>query len=164
MLARGSSRRAAAGAFAAAIAAAAVAGHDAIARPAQPFPNIKVDVSPLRANSGDPTARWVAEDLPGAIAEALARRGAPNIPIAVSIDYSTLGPNSGGTGPTGASPDNIRGVATIRGLAEPVSAQSWYYINAADAAMIEESNHWRVRALVQALAYWIAQDAAQVRG
>ena len=52
----------------------AVAGHYAIARTAQPFPNISVDVSPLRANSLNPTAAWVAEELPGQIAEALARR------------------------------------------------------------------------------------------
>ncbi len=164
MWASGASRRAATLAFGALIVAAAVVGRDATARPAQPFPNIKVDVSPLRANSGDPTATWVAEGLPGAIADALARRGAPPTPISVRIDYVTLGPNSGGTGPAGSSPDHIRGVATIRGLGEPVSAMSWYYPSAQDAAVIEESNRWRVSDLVQALAYWIAQDAAQGGG
>ena len=139
----------------------AVAGHYAIARTAQPFPNIRVDVSPLRANSLNPTAAWVAEELPGQVAAALARRGAPNIPISGRVDYVTLGPNNAGTGPGGASPDNIRGVVTIRGVEEPVRALSWYYLNAQDSAITEESNYWRVSNLVQALAYWIAQDAAR---
>lgn len=57
----------------------AVAGHYAIARTAQPFPNIRVDVSPLRANSLNPTAAWVAEELPvrtisGASRRSTARR------------------------------------------------------------------------------------------
>jgi hypothetical protein len=74
---------------------------------------------------------------------------------------SLWGPNSAGTGPAGASPDNIRGVATLRDVEEPVRALSWNYLNAQDAAITEESNHWRVSNLVQALAYWIAQDAAR---
>jgi hypothetical protein len=161
MWAFGLIRRAAPGAFAALTVTMAVAGHDAIARPAQPLPNIRVDVSPLRANSLNPTAAWVAEELPGQVAAALARRGAPNIPISVRVDYVTLGPNNAGTGPGGASPDNIRGVVTIRGVEEPVRALSWYYLNAQDSAITEESNYWRVSNLVQALAYWIAQDAAR---
>ena len=154
-------RRAGPGGFAALALTLAVAGHYAIARTAQPFPNIRVDVSPLRANSLNPTAAWVAEELPGQVAAALARRGAPNIPISVRVDYVTLGPNNAGTGPGGASPDNIRGVVTIRGVEEPVRALSWYYLNAQDSAITEESNYWRVSNLVQALAYWIAQDAAR---
>jgi hypothetical protein len=152
----------ASGAFSALIVTVAVVGHPAMARPGQPSPNIRVDVSPLRANSLNPTAAWVAEELPGQIVEALARRGAPNTPIAVRVDYVTLGPNLAGTpGPGGASPDNIRGVATIRGVEEPVRALTWYYLNAQDSAIIEESNHRRVSELVQAFAYWIAQDAAR---
>ena len=151
----------ASGAFAALIVTVAVVGHPAMARPGQPSPNFRVDVSPLRANSLNPTAAWVAEELPGQIAEALARRGAPNTPVAVRVDYVTLGPNNAGTGPAGASPDNIRGVATIRGVEEPVRALSWNYLNAQDSALTEESNHWRVSNLVQALAHWIAQDAAR---
>jgi hypothetical protein len=153
-------RRAGPGGFAALALTLAVAGHYAIARTAQPFPNIRVDVSPLRANSLNPTAAWVAEELPGQIAEALARRGAPHTPIAIRVDSVTLGPNLAGTpGPGGASPDNIRGVATIRGVEEPVRALTWYYLNAQDSAITEESNHRRVSELVQALAYYIAQDA-----
>ena len=36
---------------------------------------IRVDVVPLRANAGDPTAAWVARALPGALAQALADVG-----------------------------------------------------------------------------------------
>jgi hypothetical protein len=117
------------------------------------------ELPPLQANSLNPTAAWVAEELPGQIAEALARRGAPNTPIAVRVDYVALGPNNAGIGPGGASPDNIRGVAMFRGVEEPVRALTWYYLNAQDSAITEVSNHRRVSELVQALAYWIAQDA-----
>ena len=38
---------------------------------------IHVDVAPLRENAGDPTAAWVAQAMPGALAQALAEAGQP---------------------------------------------------------------------------------------
>jgi hypothetical protein len=55
-------------------------------------------------------------------------------------------------------------VATINGVETPVRATSTYYPMAVDQTMIEQSNRDRVRQLTEALAYWIAQDAAQVGG
>src|SRR5208337_4439639 len=49
----------------------------ALAQSAVRFRSIKVDVSPLRANAGDPTAAWVEEALPGLLAQALAPYLAP---------------------------------------------------------------------------------------
>jgi hypothetical protein len=66
---------------------------------------IKVDVGPLRANAGDPTAAWVARALPGALAQALADVGRARAPISVRIDYVILGPSSGGVQAGGAAPD-----------------------------------------------------------
>ena len=39
-----------------------------------PVRNIRVDVAPLRANAGDPTASWVEQELPRQLAAALSGR------------------------------------------------------------------------------------------
>jgi hypothetical protein len=39
-----------------------------------PVRNIRVDVAPLRANVGDPTAPWVEQELPRQLAAALSGR------------------------------------------------------------------------------------------
>jgi hypothetical protein len=140
---------------------AAVAASDgALARRSvlPPPPGIRVDVAPLAANAGEPTAGWVAQYLPGQIAQNLARRGV-RANVLVRIDYLTLGPNSGGVGPAGSSYDSIQGVATINGVAMPVRATSSYYPMQQDNTMIEESNRDRVSQVTEALAFWIAQDA-----
>lgn len=121
---------------------------------------VRVDVAPLAANAGEPTAEWVAEALPGQIARNLAARGV-SANVSVQIDYLTLGSNVGANGPAGSSYDNIQGVAAINGVEMPVRATSSYYPMTSDQTMIEQSNRDRVRQLTQALAYWIAQGAAR---
>src|SRR5271169_5907006 len=110
----------------AASAALAVAGH-ALAQSGQPVRNIRVDVAPLRANAGDPTATWVEQELPRRLAQALAGRLTPRGgTLTVRIDYLTLGPNTGATVHGGSSPDNIIGVATIGSVQWPVRATTSY--------------------------------------
>ena len=62
---------------------AAALSQGALAGSTPAFRNIRVDVQPLRANAGDPTATWVEQDLSGQLAQALsgrmARDGAPLI-------------------------------------------------------------------------------------
>ena len=98
-------RRAAIAALGAMTLAAVAASHGALARSTLPRPGIRVDVAPLAANAGEPTAGWVAQYLPGQIAQNLARRGV-SANVFVRIDYLTLGPNSGANGPAGSSYDN----------------------------------------------------------
>jgi hypothetical protein len=119
---------------------------------------IRVDVAPLRENAGDPTAAWVERELPGALAQSMAGR-IPNGGLAVRIDYLTLGPNNGAAIHSNQSWDNISGVAIIDGRQIPVRATSSYLSSPVDQTMIEQSNHDRVSALVQALAQWIGQGA-----
>ena len=121
---------------------------------------VHVDVEPLRANAGDPTATWVAEFLPAQLTQNLAGRAAP-ANVSVRVDYLTLGPNSGGIGPAGSSIDTIQGVATINGVEMPVRATNSYYPSPVDQTMIERTNRLRVTELSQVLAYWIAQDVAR---
>jgi len=122
-----------------------------------PFGGIRVDVAPLLGNSGEPTAGWVAQTLPPAIAQALASVGRSGASVAVTIDYVILGPNSGGTGPAGSSPDQMIGTVTIGGVTSPLRATSYYYPSGSDAALIEQSNYNRVYNLSQAFAYWVAR-------
>jgi hypothetical protein len=153
-------RRAATAAFGAFALVAALAGRKALAQPGLTFRDIRVDVAPLRANAGDPTAAWVQRELPVQLAQALAGRMARNgAALIVRIDYLTLGPNTGATLHGGSSPDNIRGVAIVNGAQIPVRATSTYQASPIDQTMIEQSNHDRVSQLAQALAYWIAQGA-----
>jgi len=147
---------AACGAFALVV---AMAGKTALAQSGLPVRNIRVDVAPLRANAGDPTATWVAQELPRRLAQALAARLTPRGgTLTVRIDYLTLGPNTGATIHGGSSPDNISGVATLDGVPRPVRATTAYAASPIDQTMVEQSNHYRVAQLAEALAYWIARD------
>ena len=141
-----------------AIALPAAAVRRALAQPNVRFRDIVVDVSPLRASMGDPTAAWVQQELPGALAQALAGYMAPgdrNGAILVArIDDLYLGPNNGGAGPWGASQDTINGTLLVTGphrrvaADAPVRAITWYHPMAVDQPLRVESNHWRVIALV----------------
>jgi hypothetical protein len=119
---------------------------------------VRVDIAPLRAEIGDPTARWVTEELPRTLAEALASVGRAGAPVTVRIDTVILGPSSGGPGAGGASPDQILGEVIVGGVARPLRASTSYYPMAVDQVLVERSNHDRVSKLVQAFAYWVARE------
>jgi hypothetical protein len=126
----------------------------ALAQPRLGVSAIKVDVAPLRASAGDPTATWVEQELPRELVEALFGRLTPRgATLIVRIDSLTLGPNK-----DSRAWDNISGVATLGGLERPVRATSRYWASAIDPATIAQSNHARVSAAAQALAFWIAKD------
>jgi hypothetical protein len=132
----------------------AVAPQNALAQSLPPIRNIQIDIGPLRANVGDPTADWVQQGLPGQLSQALAGRlNAQGGTLVVRIDYVTLGPLK-----DSSARDNISGVATIGGRQWPVRATTKYQASAVDQALFEESNRRRVAQLVQALAYWLARD------
>jgi hypothetical protein len=133
-------------------------GQGARAEPALTFRDVRVDVQPLRANAGDPTATWVEHDLTGQLAQALAgRMSRGGAPLTVRIDYLTLGPQTGEMLHAGASLDNIQGVAVIGGKELPIRATSSYYSTPVDQTMIERSNRERVSQLTQALTFWIVR-------
>ena len=128
---------------------------DAMARPG-PFGGIRVDVNPLRANVGDPTAAWVAREMPGALAQALAEDGRGGAGIGVRIDYVILGPGSGGE--CGPSHDQMVGAVIVRGVEKPLRTTTSYFPSPVDQALVEQSNHDRVAQLVEAFAYWAARE------
>ena len=118
---------------------------------------INVDVAPLRANAGDPTAAWVARALPGALAQALADVGRAGAPISVRIDYVILGPSSGGAQFGGAAPDQMIGEVIVGGIAHELRASTSYYPMAVDQPHFEQANYDRVFQLSRAFAYWAAR-------
>jgi hypothetical protein len=113
---------------------------------------------------GDPTSAWVQQTLPGALAQALGAYMAPGerngATLIARVDDLYLGPNSGVTGPWGASQDTINGTLLIKGphggiAAEtPIRAITSYHPTPVDQPMRVESNYWRVVALAQAFAGW----------
>ena len=140
----------------------------ALAQAGVRFRDIQVDVSPLRARLGDPTAAWVQQALPGALAQALAPYMSPGdrngASLLARIDDIYLGPSSGGTGAAGSSQDTIMGVLIVRGprgaiAAEtPLRAITSYYPMAVDQALVVEAYHGRVAALAQAFAGWAPRE------
>ena len=145
-----------------------VAVRAALAQAGIRFRDIRVDVSPLRASAGDPTADWVQQELPGQLAQALAPYMSPGdrngATLVARIDRLYLGPSGGGTGVFGSSQDMIEGVLMVRGSRgriaadTPLRAITSYYPNAFDNALIVESNHNRVLALAQAFAGWVTRE------
>jgi hypothetical protein len=133
---------------------ALVACQNATAQSGVPIPNIRVDVAPLRANVGDPTASWVQQGLPDQLAQALAARTSPQGgTLVVRIDYVTLGPKKDSW-----AWDNISGVAMVGNMQWPVRATTRYQASAIDQTLVEQSNRQRVTQLLQALTYWLARD------
>jgi hypothetical protein len=133
---------------------AAAACQSALAQSGLRVRDIRVDVAPLRANVGDPTASWVQQALPEQLAQALAgRMTAQGGALVVRIDYLTLGPIK-----DSSAWDNISGVAMIGNVQWPVRATTKYQASAIDQTLVERSNRQRVAQLVQALTYWLARD------
>jgi hypothetical protein len=160
-------RRAAFAAFGAIALAPGLALRRAFAQGGVRFREVRVDVSPLRANVGDPTAAWVQEALPGALAQVLAAYMSPGdrygATLTARIDHLYLGPRNG-TGTLGSSQDTIEGVLFVHGprgsaaAATPLTAISSYYSNPFDQPLWVESNHIRVTALAQAFAGWVPRE------
>ena len=141
MLAIPMTRRAALAALGALVLPSAVAVRSAHAEAGIRFRDIVVDVAPVRAWVGDPTAAWVQQELPGALAQALAGYMAPGdrsgATLVARIDYIYLAPTSGGTGKPGAFQDTIAG---------------------ASSTLVVEGFHGRVVALAQAFAGWAPRE------
>jgi hypothetical protein len=87
-------RRGALGALASFVLPSALAVQGALAQAGVRFRDVQVDVSPLRASAGDPTADWVQRELRGALAQSLAGHIAPGdragATLVARLDYLYL--------------------------------------------------------------------------
>ena len=117
--------------------------------------SIEVNTAPLLAQSGDPTASWAQQALPGQLARVLGAHmapGAPGATLNARVDAIYLG--QGGS----ANPDTIKGAVTLSGGAGPageisVHAIAIYYPGTAAQGLPEQVYQGRVTALSQAFAY-----------
>jgi len=121
--------------------------------------NIEVNTAPLLAQSGNPTAQWAQQALPGALAQAFAANMAPGDPSGATLSVRVDSVYLGGGGP--ADPDRMRGVATLSGGAggaprqTRLRATSTYIPSPVDQALWEQAMQGRVQALSQSFAYWL---------
>ena len=160
-------RRAAIAALGALVLPAMAQMPSASAQPGLRIRAIKVDVSPIRASMGDPTAAWVEQALPGALAQSLAPYMAPGdrngATLVARIDNLYLGSSSGGPGPLGSTQDTINGTLSLkgpRGVAAnvPLRAISSYYPTPVDQTLVERALQGRVTALAQVFAGWAPRE------
>jgi hypothetical protein len=128
------------------------------------FSNVVVNVEPLRALTGDPTAAWMEQALPQALGPHLAP-GDRNAPVLeVRIDWIYLAPSPGGPGPRGSAQDTIVGSFLVRGprggIASviPLRAIASYYPSAVDQALVARAYHARIVTLGQTFAGWAPRE------
>src|SRR5882757_3261905 len=136
----------------------------ALAQSGLRFGAIGVNVEPLRALTGDPTAAWMEQALVQALPRALGPHFAPgdrNAPVLeVRIDWIYLAPSPGGPGPRGSAQDTVIGSFLVRGRQGGVEAQiplraiASYYPSAVDQALVERAYHSRIAALARTFAGW----------
>ena len=129
---------------------------------------IRVNVEPLRALTGDPTAAWMEQALEQALPRALGPHLAPgdrNAPILeVRIDWIYLAPSPGGPGPRGSAQDTIIGSFLVRGRQGEIESQiplraiASYYPSAVDQALVERAYHGRITKLAEVFAGWAPRE------
>ncbi|RBP09202.1 hypothetical protein DFR50_12239 [Roseiarcus fermentans] len=113
--------------------------------------SVVVDTTPLVGQSGNPTAQWAQDALPGALAQALSSHMAPGDPSGGTLSVVVNSIYLGGGGP--ADPDRMRGVATFNGQQIPIRTTSTWISSPVDNALVEQSNQNRVNALAVSFAY-----------
>jgi hypothetical protein len=144
------------------------AGSSAFAQSGLRFSAIRVNVEPLRAVAGDPTASWMEQALAQALPQALGPHFAPgdrNAPVLeVRITWIYLAPSQGGPGPRGSAQDTIIGSFLVRGPQGgiegeiPLRAIASYYPSAVDQALVERAYHGRIAKLAQVFAGWAPRE------
>jgi hypothetical protein len=157
-------RRGALAAFAA-LAFSPVGLDEAFAAAGLRVSRIHVDVSRVRARRGDPTARWVAEDMPQAVARSLGprfQRGAPGGAVLnVHVDDVLLPTLRSGRG--ARIIDEISGFISLSGPGSPplrraIRVVSPFRPSARDQPMRVEANRRRVSTLVDRFAQQVPRD------
>jgi hypothetical protein len=144
------------------------AASGALAQNGLRFGAVRVNVEPLRALTGDPTAAWMEQALEQALPRALGPHFAPgdrSAPVLeVRIDWIYLAPSPGGPGPRGSAQDTIIGSFLVRGPRGEIESQiplraiASYYPSAVDQALVARAYHGRITALGQTFAGWAPRE------
>jgi hypothetical protein len=122
--------------------------------------SIQVNTAPLVAQSGNPTANWAQQALPGQLAQSFAPVMAPGDPsgATLNVQINSIYLGEGGAG----DPDQMRGTATLSGGGGPtratrVRAIAVYIASPVDQSLPEQALQGRVQALAQSFAYSLAK-------
>lgn len=144
------------------------AASGALAQSGLRFSGVRVNVEPLRALTGDPTAAWMEQALVQALPGALGPHLAPgdrNAPVLEArIDWIYLAPSPGGPGPRGSAQDTIIGSFLVRGPRGgieseiPLRAIASYYPSGVDQALVERAYHGRIATLARVFAGWAPRE------
>jgi hypothetical protein len=144
------------------------AASGALAQSGLRFSAIRVNVEPLRALTGDPTAAWMEQALEQALPQVLGRHiasGDRSAPVLeVRIEWIYLAPSQGGPGAKGSAQDTIIGSFLVRGPMGgiesqiPLRAIASYYPSGVDQALVERANHGRIVTLAQTFAGWAPRE------
>jgi len=125
---------------------------------------VRVDVGPLRANAGDPTAAWMEQSLTAALARSVGpylvpgdRSGAT---LVARIAYVYLGTSGGGPNFFNQGQDTVEGDLVVRGphgvvTEVPLRAITNYLPNGSNISQPVQWNRSRIDALAQAFAGWV---------
>jgi hypothetical protein len=124
---------------------------------------VRVDVGPLRANAGDPTAAWMEQSLTGALARTLAPYLAPGdrngATLTARVAYVYLGTSGGGVNFFNQGQDTVVGDLVVRGprgASEiPLRAITTYLVNGSNISQPVLWNRSRIDTLAQAFAGWV---------
>ena len=132
------------------------------------FSNIVVNVEPLRALTGDPTAAWMDQalrhELPRVLGPYIASGDRNAAILEVEIDWIYLAPSPGGPGPRGSAQDTVVGSFVVLGprggIASviPLRAIASYYPSAVDQALVERAYHSRIVTLGHTFAGWAPRE------
>jgi hypothetical protein len=115
--------------------------------------NIQVDTSALVAQSGNPTAAWVQQALPAALAQLLAADLAPDDTGAPTLTVRVKAVVLGPIGPEGGAIDTIRGQARLGGgPSTKIKATTFYTPSPVDQSLWEQALQGRVTTLATAFA------------
>ena len=144
------------------------AASGALAQNGLRFSAIRVNVEPLRALTGEPTASWMEQGLVQALPQALGPHFLPgdrNAPVLeVRIDWIYLAPSQGGPGARGSAQDTIIGSFLVRGPRGEIESQiplraiASYYPSAVDQPLVERAYHGRITKLAQVFAGWAPRE------
>jgi hypothetical protein len=119
--------------------------------------SIVVDTAPLLVQSGNPTAMWVQDALPGALANAFASHMAPGDPSGQTLSVTVTSVILASLGPSGSATDWMIGDAVLGARHTHLRGTSTYNPTTGDQALFVQADHGRVVALSQSFAYWLAK-------
>ena len=121
---------------------------------------IEVNTAPLLAQSGNPTAQWVQQQLPSLLAQDLAAHMAPAIPAPLLCAFAST-PSIWEAAGRRPRHDEGRGDAErLYSARDQAAGDVNLYPSPVDQTLVEQAMQGRVSELSQSFAYWLTKKMA----